>query len=336
MKPASNTLLLVNRHAQIRSIELNPRRTTVLAVSLILAVCGILFFCGYHSGIRTEAGNRLSGIVELRTLFLLQQTEIARVRQTATANLDALALRLGDIQAQLLRLDALGERLASQSGIDADEFDFSVPLTDGVPLNTAASNMTAIPDFLDRIDELAVEVQERETRLAALERFVMDRNLRERIIPSGSAVEHGLLTSKYGRRIDPFTGKPDQHKGIDVAAKEGSRILALGDGVVTWSGERPGYGNLVEINHGYGYVTRYGHNQQLLANIGDMISKGQAVALMGSTGRSTGPHVHVEVVHDGQLVNPANYLDILQSAMGVRCNDAGHSCTRTAVGNGDE
>jgi murein DD-endopeptidase MepM/ murein hydrolase activator NlpD len=137
----------------------------------------------------------------------------------------------------------------------------------------------------------------------------MTRNLRERIIPSGRAVEQGHLSSKFGKRIDPFTGKQEQHKGIDVAGKEGSRIMAVGDGVVTWSGERTGYGNLVEINHGDGFVTRYGHNKLPLVNAGETVRKGQAIALMGSTGRSTGPHVHIEVVHNGKQVNPTKYLN---------------------------
>jgi murein DD-endopeptidase MepM/ murein hydrolase activator NlpD len=161
---------------------------------------------------------------------------------------------------------------------------------------------------------------DRETRLGVLEDVLVSRNLQARILPSGSAVERGLVSSKFGQRIDPFTGKREMHKGVDIAGKEGAEILAVADGIVTWSGERKGYGivtwsgerkgygNLVEIDHGTGYVTRYGHNKQQLVKFGDTVRKGQAIALIGSTGRSTGPHVHVEVMKDGKYVNPAKYL----------------------------
>ena len=159
------------------------------------------------------------------------------------------------------------------------------------------------------LEALDMSSADRETKLLALEQLIMNRNLNERIIPSGHAVKNGLLSSKYGKRIDPFTGKQDYHKGIDIAGKEGSSVLAVADGVVTWSGERTGYGNLVEVNHGNGYLTRYGHNKQQLVEAGDTVRKGEAIALMGSTGRSTGPHVHIEVVHDGKHVNPVKYLN---------------------------
>ena len=136
----------------------------------------------------------------------------------------------------------------------------------------------------------------------------MSRNLQARILPSGPAVQRGLVSSKFGQRIDPFTGKRGMHKGIDIAGKEGAEILAVADGIVTWSGKRKGYGNLVEIDHGTGYVTRYGHNKKQLVEFGDTVHKGQAIALIGSTGRSTGPHVHVEVMENGKHVNPEKYL----------------------------
>jgi len=159
------------------------------------------------------------------------------------------------------------------------------------------------------LEELDVTVKDRETNLTVLERLFMNRNLRKRTTPSGQAVELGLLSSKFGRRINPFTGKWEQHKGIDIADKEGTDIMALGDGVVISSGERPGYGNLVEIDHGRGYITRYGHNKKLLVKAGDTVRKGQTIALMGSTGRSTGPHVHIEVVQNGERVDPSAHLN---------------------------
>jgi murein DD-endopeptidase MepM/ murein hydrolase activator NlpD len=151
--------------------------------------------------------------------------------------------------------------------------------------------------------------QDHATKLTVVEQLIMNRNLQGRIVPSGSAVENGLQSSGFGKRIDPFTGRKEQHKGIDIAGKEGSSIHAVADGVVSWSGERSGYGNLVEISHGDGYVTRYGHNKRCLVKTGDTVSRGDAIALMGSTGRSTGPHVHIEVLRNGKPVNPDRYLN---------------------------
>ena len=158
------------------------------------------------------------------------------------------------------------------------------------------------------LEVLHASIVDREAKLTVLENVLMSRNLQARILPSGSAVHRGLVSSKFGQRIDPFTGKQGMHKGIDIAGKEGTEILAVADGIVTWSGKRKGYGNLVEIDHGTGYVTRYGHNKKQLVEFGNTVHKGQAIALIGSTGRSTGPHVHVEVMKNGKHVNPEKYL----------------------------
>ena len=126
--------------------------------------------------------------------------------------------------------------------------------------------------------------------------------------PAGRPVQQGWLSSYYGWRTNPFGGNQQFHKGIDFAGKENSEIVAVGGGVVTYSGKRYGYGNLVEITHGNGYITRYGHNKKNLVREGETVKKGQAIALMGSTGRSTGPHVHFEVIKDGKKIDPAKFI----------------------------
>jgi len=309
MKPAANTLLLANRYGQIHSVAYNPRRTSLLVLAAIVAIGGSILVSGFRAGVSAEARQQLSEVADLKTQLQQQQTRIARVQKTAHDNLDALTLRLGRMQAQMLRLDALGERLVQQADLDATEFDFNIAPPVGGPHTTASLSTIAVPDFLGMLEELDMTAEDREIKLLALEQLLMNRNLHERIIPSGHAVEHGLLSSKYGKRINPFSGKQEHHKGIDIASKEGTSILAVADGVVTWSGERTGYGKLVEINHGNGYVTRYGHNKQQLVKAGDTVRKGETIALMGSTGRSTGPHVHIEVMHNGKHVNPDKYLN---------------------------
>jgi len=309
MKQASNTLLLANRYGQIRSVVFNPLHTSLLVLAGVSVIGGSLLFSGFRTGVNAEARHQLSEVAVLRTVLQQQQTKIVHARKTARDNLDALTLRLGRMQAQMLRLDSLGERLVRQAVLDEAEFDFNMPPPTGGPHIATSFSAISVPDFLSMLEELDITAADRENKLMALERIIMNRNLHERIIPSGRAVEHGLLSSKYGKRIDPFTGKQEHHKGIDISGKEGSSILAVADGVVTWSGERTGYGKLVEINHGNGYVTRYGHNKQNLVKAGDTVRKGEAIALMGSTGRSTGPHVHIEVMRDGKQVNPDKYLN---------------------------
>ncbi len=308
MKRASNTILLANHCGHVRSVELDPLRTTILFTASVIAICATLLFSGFHCGVTTEAGKQLDEIAELRSLILLQQAGIARIRKAALSNLDALTLRLGRMQAEMLRLDALGARLVTVADLDSGEFDFDIAPPVGGPQDPVAASVTTVADFLGMLEEMDATVADREEKLDILEQLLQNRHLYERIVPSGRAVEKGLLSSKFGKRIDPFTGKQEQHQGIDIAGKEGANIMAVGDGVVTWSGERNGYGNLVEIDHGNGFVTRYGHNKQRLVEAGDTVRKGQVIALMGSTGRSTGPHVHIEVLRDNKRVNPSKYL----------------------------
>jgi murein DD-endopeptidase MepM/ murein hydrolase activator NlpD len=309
IKPALQFMLLTHRTSKVRSFAVNPRRAMLLAMVTVSALCGGILSGGFHLGSTTEARRQLAEVAALRTQYRQQQAEIARARETARASLDALTLRLGRMQARLLSLDALGAQLVTQADLDATEFDFNKPPPVGGPQNASALSGTTVVDFLGMLDELNTTVEDREAKLTVLERLLMKRSLRKRITPSGQVAEYGLLSSKFGKRIDPFTGKWEQHKGIDIAGKEGADIMALGDGVVIWSGERPGYGNLVEIDHGRGYITRYGHNEKLLVKAGDTVRKGQTIALMGSTGRSTGTHVHIEVVQNGEQVDPAGYLN---------------------------
>jgi len=308
MHQASNTILFTSRYGRVHSLAYDPRRTLYIVIAATLAVFGAILYSGFHLGMKVEARRQLTEVADLKTLSRLQQAQIEENRTTARNHLDALALRLGRMQAQLMRLDALGDRLVTQADLDASEFDFTIAPPVGGPHDSTSLAATTVPDFIGMLDELDLAVADRTQKLGVLEQLIMNRNLSERIMPSGQAVEKGLLSSAFGKRIDPFTGKMEQHKGIDIAGKEGSDVLATGDGVVIWSDTRSGYGNLVEIDHGNGIITRYGHNKALLVKVGDTVRKGQAIALMGSTGRSTGPHVHIEVLRDGKQVNPSQYL----------------------------
>jgi murein DD-endopeptidase MepM/ murein hydrolase activator NlpD len=136
----------------------------------------------------------------------------------------------------------------------------------------------------------------------------LNRKLRDEVRPEGRPVTAGYVSSHFGSRTDPFTGRRAFHKGVDFAGREGAEVVAVASGVVIWSGERYGYGQLVEVNHGNGYVTRYAHNVDNLVAVGDTVRRGQVIARMGGTGRATGPNLHFEVLLNDKPVDPLTYV----------------------------
>ena len=314
VKQMLNTLLLTNRYGRVHSIAYNPNHILQLLLLGTVLLVTVILYTGFRLGADVEARKQLEEVMALQRLSRQQQIEIQDIDALASADLAALTLRLGKMQAEILRLDALGERLVTRTDLDANEFDFdTLPPVGGPKYNGDEEGhdelpATTIADFHGMLEALHASIVDREAKLSVLEDVLVSRNLQARILPSGPAVQRGLVSSTFGQRIDPFTGKHEMHKGIDIAGKEGAQILAAADGIVTWSGKREGYGNLVEIDHGTGYVTRYGHSKKQLVESGDTVRKGQVIALIGSTGRSTGPHVHVEVMKYGKYVNPAKYL----------------------------
>jgi murein DD-endopeptidase MepM/ murein hydrolase activator NlpD len=235
-----------------------------------------------------------------------QREAIQEARSNAENHLNALAQRLGHLQAQVIRLNALGGRLTRMAGLDPKEFDFSKEPGMGGPEEPSVNaNGSMILASLKHLDD---QVSEKSEQLTALESLLIDRQTQKALTPSGWPIK-GWVSSPFGIRADPFTGRLSMHTGVDIAAPIGTVIHAMGDGVITYSGPRFGYGNMVEINHGHGYRTRYAHLEQELVRVGDRVSKGQPIGLLGDTGRSTGPHVHVEVLVDNRKVNPISFLE---------------------------
>jgi len=278
-------------------------RIRVFLCSLVFtAFIGLLVSFGYHLGIINGESAELAN---LNGKIKLQKDLIRQTRLSAQSDMDALVARIGQMQANVTRLNALGERLVAVSDIDAKEFDFERVPALGGPHDT---NSSVTVDFENVLGVLNEQLVSREQQLSLLEDIIMVKQLETETKPEGRPIGKGWISSYYGERPDPFTGKIEMHKGIDFAAKEGSDVFAVANGVVTWSGRRYGYGNLVEINHGHGYVTRYGHNAETLVEVGDSVRRGQAISLMGSTGRSTGPHVHFEVLKNDRQVDPIRFV----------------------------
>jgi murein DD-endopeptidase MepM/ murein hydrolase activator NlpD len=236
-----------------------------------------------------------------------QSRAIERAKIEAGTHLNALARRLGQMQAQVLRLNALGGRLSHMAGLDSREFNFDAEVAQGGPETAALSGTLEVSASLAR---LANDVNASEARLKALETLLLDRRLTDAVTPAGWPAQGGFVSSGFGQRADPFTGNIAFHEGVDIASRLGSPIHAMADGVVSFAGEKPQYGRIVEITHGRGLTTRYAHTLSLLVKVGDKVNRGDTIALVGSSGRSTGPHVHFEVLKEGHAVNPAGYLHV--------------------------
>jgi murein DD-endopeptidase MepM/ murein hydrolase activator NlpD len=279
----------------------------VCVVAAIVMVTG--FYGGYWYSSATGSGVSATELDGLAGEVAAQQEYIESIRQGNEDTLDALAIRIAQMNARMIRLDAVGRRLTEMADIDASEFDFdSEPGLGGPEEPMAAGSNVAVPEVLDAMTALGYQLDNREAQLGVLESVLMNQNLKDRVYPQGRPVKSGWLSSYFGKRTDPFTGKPANHTGIDFAGKHGAEIVAVADGVVTWSGDRYGYGVMVEINHGNGYATRYAHNSENLVAVGDEVKKGQVIALMGETGRATGPNLHFEVVQNGRRVNPVKFI----------------------------
>jgi len=292
-----------------RQVHLSGRKTLAIAAALAGVIGTFMFTAGYIYSAQNGSGLSQADVAVLSDELNFQKDEIAVTRQQTEDTLDALAIRIGQMNARIVRLDALGRRLTEMADLDDGEFDFdAVPAMGGPEEPYADFQSGAVTDVLTAMTQLDTQLYDRESQLGVLENVILNQNLSARVHPQGRPVKAGWLSSHFGRRTDPFTGKPANHQGVDFAGKAGAEIFAVADGVVTWSSERYGFGNLVEINHGNGYATRYAHNSANLVAVGDEVQKGQTVALMGNTGRATGPNLHFEVLKNGQRVNPVNFI----------------------------
>jgi murein DD-endopeptidase MepM/ murein hydrolase activator NlpD len=235
------------------------------------------------------------------------RAEVESLRKQSREEFEAVGRRLAAMQARLLRMEALGQRVTEIVDLDEGEFDFTTPPAQGGPESSGDLALSHDELFL-AMDELDDHLRVREVELEMLESMLATRRFHEEVALAGRPVDRGWMSSGFGRRVDPISGRLAWHAGVDFAGKQGSNVRSVAAGVVVFAGRRKGYGRMIEIDHGGGYVTRYGHHDTLLVEAGDLVKKGQVIARMGSTGRSTGPHVHLEVLKDGRQVDPARYV----------------------------
>jgi len=304
-------------------ISNNRNRSFRLPIGLLGTLfVGLLFLAlvvgTFHIGSKTAASQAEVSYSELNAEkdnqlqreLAKQQADIDAAKNNAEKNLDALSARLSTLQAHLLRLDALGSRLIEIANMSDKEFNMLEPPGLGGPLMITEQTSLGVIDFVEALQAVSQSVEDRSEKFTAMESMLLDSNIQSQILPEGSPVTGGWTSSLFGWRTDPISGRKDFHEGIDLAGRSGSNISSVAAGIVTWSGKHSGYGKMVEISHGNGYVTRYAHNKKNLVTVGDKVEKGQKIAVMGSSGRSTGPHVHFEVVHNGRHVNPRKFVSI--------------------------
>ena len=304
-----NVVIFGKGFGKPRQLNLAGPAAWAAAVGFALVVSTAGFAGGYWLSSQTGSGVSQDRAADLAEQLYLQQDNIDTIRQANEDTLDALAIRIAQMNARVIRLDALGRRLTGMADLEDGEFDFdSVPALGGPEEPVGAGSNVAVPQVVDQMQSLNYQLDNREAQLWALEGVLMNQDLNDRVYPQGRPVGSGWISSYFGKRTDPFTGKPANHTGIDFAGKLGAEVVAVADGVVSWSADRYGYGIMVEINHGNGYATRYAHNSENLVAVGDEVKKGQPVALMGETGRATGPNLHFEVLKGGHRVNPVNFI----------------------------
>jgi murein DD-endopeptidase MepM/ murein hydrolase activator NlpD len=301
-------ILLSRNRAVARCVEINAAKLWLLSA---LLAAGLIFVAATSIRMTPQTASVAAdrAYADLEAELSAQYAELADIRQVSEEHVGALSVRIAELNASVIRLNALGQRLTDMADLDDGEFNFAdFPAVGGPAPESADVSAASMPDMMSDFEQLAFAIDSQEQQLMALEGLLMKRKLNDRVQPSGRPVKSGWISSYFGHRADPMTGTRAMHKGIDFAGKYGTEVVAVSDGVVVSSSKRSGFGNTVEIRHGNGYMTRYAHNQKNLVRVGDIVKQGDTIALLGSSGRSTGPHVHFEVWRDGRPVDPARYV----------------------------
>jgi murein DD-endopeptidase MepM/ murein hydrolase activator NlpD len=300
-----NIILVSSRLAKTRNITLGAWQIVSLLLLLSVLMMGASFALQY--ALVRFAPEGLND--DIRALLSQVQTDEQQKQQVYLhSSLNAMAVRVGQMQAKVQRLDALGARLAKLTGMKPEEFQFAQPPAQGGPLVISPEQKMSGNGLAEQLDRLSHVVNDRSDKLLALETMLLQNQLSSKMLPSIPPVHGGFYSSNFGWRIDPFTGTNAMHEGVDFMADAGTPIYASAGGVVAYASYHPQYGNMVEIDHGNGIVTRYGHSSKLLVKVGQVVRRGEKIAEVGSTGRSTGNHLHFEVRYQGVAQNPVRFL----------------------------
>lgn len=303
-----NIILVAGANARARTVTLDWRHWAVGGATLFLIFVTFTFAFNFVT-LKWAAATQhpwLSAIV-----LADQREEAARAQERIQGHLNAMAMRLGELQAQMLRLDNVGDRLARTAGLKPQELP-SIPAgvppgRGGAPSSLPARDLT-FGEFGALLQDLSQQMALRSDQFSVLEALLVHDSANRKFLPTLYPILDGWYSSNFGYRIDPFTGQQSMHEGIDFPAESGTPIVATASGKVIFAEWHPAYGKMIEIDHGNGLVSRYAHTSSLAVREGDLVVRGQRIATVGSTGRSTGPHLHFEVRLNGVPQNPARFL----------------------------
>ena len=271
----------------------------------LITLTAILLTGGYLLGV--SFGHEAI-VSEWKADIVEQKERLNIAKQESQMHIDALTTKVGLLQAHVNRIDALGNMLVSMANLDTEEFSFDSTPGLGGPHQSLDPDTQVDMEIDAVLARFNLELDGREHQLQVLNDLLIDKKLEQETYPQGRPVIHGWISSYFGKRRSPFSGKSEMHRGVDFAGKTGSDVVAVAGGIVSQASKNGGYGFMIEIDHGNGYVTRYGHNKMLLVQAGEAIKRGQVIAKLGSTGRSTGPHVHFEVIKDGARIDPMKFV----------------------------
>ena len=298
-------LILINKSGEPSQFVLSSLRIKILGF-VAATVCLGLVFAGF---LLKQSDFVDAAVIETWRSKLSEQDDVVeQLREQSVARRQAVGRQIAEMQARLWRMEALASYMHETAGLPKDEFDFDAPVSQGGPLNNEAQVLEV--DNLDtQLASLSQRLKQRETELSILDQVLLGIYNDKGARPAGAPIVKGWMSSPYGERVDPISGKKAWHEGMDFAGAKGSEVIAVANGVVVFAGYRDGYGQMVEISHGKDLRTRYGHHEEVLVHAGQSVKRGDVIALMGNSGRSTGPHVHFEVLKEGRPVNPARYVN---------------------------
>jgi murein DD-endopeptidase MepM/ murein hydrolase activator NlpD len=297
-------LILIRERGFSRTIHISRRRLAAFAAACLTGLVGVAVWMG---ALVTSPRIDADVVDHWRSKLSKQDVVVSRLEEKSQAQSEAVGRQLAEMQARLLRMEALGAHMADAAQLEVDEFDFNSTPAQGGPVSSLQHTLNW-SELQDELVQLSDQLKRRETELSILDSVLVTQDIDSASVVAGRPVKWGWLSSQFGKRVDPLTGKTAWHSGVDFAGRDGSDVIAVASGVVTFAGERSGYGKIVEISHADGYVTRYAHHKDLSVSAGEVVKQGETIGTMGSSGRSTGPHVHFEVLKNGRTVDPANYV----------------------------
>jgi murein DD-endopeptidase MepM/ murein hydrolase activator NlpD len=297
-------LILINKSGEPFQFVLSSLRIKMLGF-VAATVCVGLVFAGF---LLKQSDFVDAAVIETWRSKLSEQDDVVeQLREQSIARRQAVGRQIAEMQSRLWRMEALASYMHETSGLPKDEFDFDAPVSQGGPLSNEAE-VLAVDNLDTQLASLSRRLKQRETELSILDQVLLGIYNDKGARPAGAPIVKGWMSSPFGERVDPISGKKAWHEGMDFAGAKGSEVIAVANGVVVFAGYRDGYGQMVEISHGKDMRTRYGHHEEVLVHAGQSVKRGDVIARMGSSGRSTGPHVHFEVLKEGRPVNPARYV----------------------------